>query len=233
MWQLEAINRLCERHPRLRHSRLGKLDVLQGEIRLHHSVPGIHEAPINESYAVRIFVPPRGDDRCPAIFELRGDIPRTPDWHIFAAGSKSDGQICLGSTLRVLTMWRRRPEIDHFVQTLLEPYLVAATLRRRGHESFIFGELAHGAAGLIDDYEQLFGVQGKFAVGACLRALAKKPSKLVKTPCPCGCDRRLVECRTGRVIEDLRPFVRPREISKLLRGLESPKLKAATRGRIR
>jgi hypothetical protein len=72
---------------------------------------------------------------------------------------------------------------------------------------FIFGELAHGSAGAVQDYEELFRVQGKLAVLKMLNLFASKKKVANKSVCPCGCGRILKKCKTHSVIVPFRKML--------------------------
>jgi hypothetical protein len=62
-----------------------------------------------------------------------------------------------------------------------------------------FDELAHGVAGLLDDYRRILGFATDAACREALRLLALKRRIANKSPCPCGSGRRLGRCHNRRL----------------------------------
>ncbi|HIG73787.1 MAG TPA: hypothetical protein EYQ24_04175 [Bacteroidetes bacterium] len=154
---------------------------------------------IEDSYRLQIEVPHRFPDELLTTFELGSRIPRDPDHHVL-----SDGSLCLGSPFRLLLIAREARTLTAFARQGIVPYLYAASYRERTGGPYPFGELAHGAEGLLDDYAQLFGLTTHRQALAALALLATKRRLANKKPCPCGCAQRLGVCRFNETIRSLR-----------------------------
>ena len=70
--------------------------------------------------------------------------------------------------------------------------------------------LDHGEKGLIDDYSQLFNVNGKASVLRALKALGLRKREANKLPCPGGCGDRLGSCDYRFVLNEFRQVERRR-----------------------
>jgi hypothetical protein len=142
----------------------------------------------------------------PRVFETGGRIDRKADEHVFA----ESGRLCLGSELRLRQKIGLRLDLLRFADECIVPFLYAAT-RRKAEGRFVLGELSHGHAGLYEDYQDLFGVSGEEAVLSTLRILATTPSSAARHPCPCGCGKRLGQCKFRDRIADIRRLA-PRKV---------------------
>jgi hypothetical protein len=156
----------------------------QGEFRFSATSGEIE---VTDAYQLRILVPSY-PDALPRVFEIGGRIPPVADEHAFP-----DGRLCLGSALRLRTIIGKKLDLVDFADRCIVPFLYATT-RRATEGHFVFGELDHGAAGLVADYRDLLGVRDEAGVRAALRLLTTKPTSADRHRCPCGCGRRLAQC---------------------------------------
>lgn len=179
---------------RRRPSRLPHVAILEGEIFFKLSPDGLPT--VQDTYRVRLEVPILPGARFPIAQEIGGRIPPGLDQH------NPEGRLCLGSPLRILTLLGAGPRLDTYITQCLVPFLYANTLREQGQE-YPFSELAHGTAGLRQDYVQLFGLKYPNQVPAALHALSLRKRVANKRPCPCQCGRRLGRCSTRM---QLKPF---------------------------
>jgi hypothetical protein len=154
---------------------------------------------IVDTYHLRIDVPHQFPDELPRTLEIEGRIPRDADHHVF-----SNGSLCLGSPLRLHLIAREARDLTSFVRRCIVPYLYAASYREQTGSPYPFGELAHGAAGLLDDYALLLGLHAPRQALAALALLGTKRRLANKRPCPCGCGRRLGVCRFNETVRSLR-----------------------------
>ena len=184
------IGRLLDAFPRLRRRPAHQpgIAILEGFVEFEASPPGMPT--IIDEYRVRIVVPLVASSEPPKAYELGGRIPRAADSHV-----NPDGDLCLGSPIRVLAVLGLRPTLVAFVDKCLVPFLYAASWREQGLQGFPFDELAHGAAGLVEDYGKLFSIEGRERVAYALLLLAKRKRVANKMICPCGCGLRLAKCK--------------------------------------
>jgi hypothetical protein len=151
-----------------------------------------------DTFELRIVIKP-ALDVLPKVWELGGRIPREPDSHAYP-----DGSLCLGSPIRLRMAISRNQTLLSFCDECIVPFLYAASLLEQGQQTRPLGELAHGSAGLIRDYEELFGVSGRAQVLSVLSLLQLRKRAANKRPCPCGCRRRVGRCPLHRRINPLR-----------------------------
>lgn len=167
---------------------------LQGEVILKGVIPfcithqGQYE--IKDSFRLKITIPKEFPRALPIFEELDNKIPKTPDFHV-----NKDGTLCLGSPLRLYTFLSQQPDIVSYIDQILLPYLYAVSRKLASGEHFVFGELAHGNLGEITDYCDLFGIHNENCVLGILYALSIKRRIANKRLCPCGCGKKLGQCK--------------------------------------
>lgn len=159
---------------------------------------------LEDSYHLRIAVD--SDPRSlPQVWETAGRVARIDPTHVNPAldGSRT-GTLCLGSYLRQRIEAGNPPTLVAFAKRCIVPYLYSISLREQGRPDFVFGELAHGEDGLLQDYEQILGLRGKASVIRALRLSALRRRIANRAPCPCGCGKRLGKCPVHDSINALR-----------------------------
>ncbi len=174
-------------HPKLSLTKLtdDKI-VIEGDFDIDAKIEGLET--IKDTYKLRITLTGNFPREIPIVYELESKIPKNEDFHI-----NSDGSLCMGSKIRLKSILRQSPSLENFAKRILEPYLYSISYKQQ-NGCFPVGELKHGAAGLIQDYEELFNVEGECAVLSVLEILGRKERIANKLPCPCGCGNRLGKC---------------------------------------
>lgn len=154
---------------------------------------------IVDSYKLEIIVPSKFPQALPEVKETGDKIKRDGNFHV-----NPDGSLCLGSPLRLLRKVHSAPSLTGFVDQCLIPYLYAVSYKRMHGGDFIFGELAHGSQGIVDDYSVMLGVNKRQQVIEALQLLGIKKRIANKKLCPCGCRRRLGSCPFHHKLNELR-----------------------------
>lgn len=179
-------------------SRTGET-VITGQIHFHRRYRDIC---IADSYRISISIPNNCPHVSPNTKEIGGKIPRKDEFHI-----NPDETLCLGSPLRIMLQLNKSMSLNSYYEHFLLPYLFAVSAKLQGASNgMIFGELAHGKNGVIDDYVQLFKItasssQQRLAqVERVLWLLSKGRIKARRKTCFCGCGKRLMHCRAYRNI---------------------------------
>lgn len=146
---------------------------------------------LDVSYRLKLIVPRQFPAVLPRVYALDGSIPA--DYHTNPAKD-----LCLGAKVHLHSIVSRTPTLLGFVDGCLVPYLY----RRRHIEVFNrapWGELEHGAPGLLQYYGHVLGTKDAQACVALLE-LASLPRRVAnKARCPCGSGRRLGRCHHRRV----------------------------------
>lgn len=154
---------------------------------------------IREEYLLRIRIPSLFPRDLPAVYELERRIPRDGHFHV-----NPDGSLCFGSRLRVLQKLARVPTLIGFSESCLVPYLFAVSHKLTYGGDFPFGELAHGIAGELRDYIELFDVKTLEQARMAVKCLGMRERVANKLPCPCGCGKRLGRCRFNMKLKKFR-----------------------------
>lgn len=154
---------------------------------------------VNDRYKIRIEILNNFPFDIPTVIELEEKIPRNGNHHI-----NPDRTLCLGSPLKLLALMRKKETLEGFIEYCLVPFLYAISLKRQYEIDFIFGELAHGNDGIVDEYSSIFNVSTKEEVENISIMLTLKKRVANKHPCPCGCGTRLGKCSLRFKINEYR-----------------------------
>lgn len=109
-----------------------------------------------------------------------------------------NGALCLGSPTRLRLILLESPSLLHFVERCVVPYLYGYSYFEK-HGALPFGELKHGAAGIRQDFANIFGINQEDIVDRYIRLASMGKRHANKQPCPCGSHRRLGRCHHRRV----------------------------------
>jgi hypothetical protein len=141
---------------------------------------------LTESFDLEIRVPQKFPRVLPTVSETQGRIPST--FH-----HNGNRELCLGSLLRLQLIVQRNPTLLGFLEGCVIPYLINfAVSKRTGN--LPFGELKHGARGLLDDYRSILHANSDQCCLGLLELLKIKKRIANKRPCPCASGRRLGRC---------------------------------------
>ncbi len=144
---------------------------------------------LQDSFELVITIPSRFPRALPLVTETGGKIPRDGHHHV-----NGDGTLCLGSPLRLLLTLSKQPDLLGFAERCIVPFVYAISHKIKYGGPFIFDELAHGNAGVLTDYRDLFHLRGDQEVKLAWLLLSLKPRLANKRRCPCGCGQRLGRC---------------------------------------
>jgi hypothetical protein len=133
---------------------------------------------IEESFLIEIELSDNYPAVPPIARELGGRVPNT--FHTF-----SDGTLCLGAPLAVKMTFSKDPTMLGFVKTQLIPYFYSFSFQEDNNKRMPYGELGHGARGILTYYLELFQVTSVDVVLKFLYLLAFKEIRGHQT-CPCG-----------------------------------------------
>lgn len=173
--------------PKLRLTNLTvKSIVIEGDFDIDAKIEGFDT--IKDTYKLRIELNSNFPREIPIVFELENKIPSNEDFHV-----NQNRSLCMGSEIRLKSILHQAPSLETFAKEILEPYLYSISHKLQ-NDYFPIGELKHGIAGLIQDYEKLFNVKGECAVFRVLEILGSKERNANKLLCPCGCGDRLGKC---------------------------------------
>ena len=124
---------------------------------------------IEDTFEIKISVNQDFPNTIPEVRETAGKIPKTGEYHV-----NPDGTLCFGSYLWLKKALLDNPDLVSFADKCIVPYLFNVSIKLRSGGKFITGELAHGPAGIIDDYMDLFGLNAPSQVIYALKLLGMK-----------------------------------------------------------
>lgn len=153
-----------------------------------------------DAFELEILINKRFPSEIPEVRETAGKIPKTGDYHV-----NPDGTLCLGSHLRLKKALLEAPDLVSFTEKCLVPYLFNVSIKLRDGGDFVTGELAHGTAGIIYDYMEMFGLSESGQIVYALQLLGTKKRIANKKLCPCGCRLRLGRCPLHHRLNIIRP----------------------------
>ena len=107
--------------------------------------------------------------------------------------------------------------VNGFLEYCLVPFLYAISLKRQYDIDFIFGELAHGDDGLVDEYSKVFNVDSEKKVKKVLKMLSLRKRVANKKSCPCECGNRLGKCTLRFRVNEYRKLAHRSWYSSLLK----------------
>ena len=176
------------------------------DFRAEHSLCPI----VEDVFELEILIPSKFPKDLPLVKEIGGRIPRNSDFHI-----NYDDTICLGSPLSLAIYLSNKSSLVDFAFEVIIPYLYAVTLKLKYDRDFIFGELAHGAKGLYQDYSGIFGLIDNSQILQAFECLIVKKRLANKKQCPCGCGNRLGRCTYRFKINNLRKTLFMKKIRQI------------------
>lgn len=186
-WDDLQLHEFLSLNPKMRLVEFGEGGVVvEGDFDINAKATGFNL--IQDTYKLKIVFSKDYPRTIPFVSEMDYRIPRNSEHHVY-----SNGSFCLGSELKLKVILSNAPSVPKFVSEILEPFLYSVSYKLK-YDEYPIGELDHGEDGLLDDYEQLFGVKGKAAVLKTLSALGKRKRVANKLQCPCGCKIRIGKC---------------------------------------
>jgi len=147
---------------------------------------------IEDTYFIKIEYPNDYPSTAPVVFETAGKIPHS--YH-----TNPDKTLCLGTNHAIDTIFQENPSTIHFVKEILIPYLFRFSAFSLYKEQ-PFGELKHGAEGLIDYYKSLFVTDNQYSTIDLLKYIKDKPYR-GHLRCPCGSGSRIRNCHGNKMIQ--------------------------------
>lgn len=186
--------------------------IIVGRVKIYHESEGYPV--INQQLEISVNIPSDYPRNPPIFKELGGIIPNTGSFHI-----NPDETICLGSPFSLMVQLQDNNCFNNFFEKLFIPYAYACLLKINHKINFIFGELKHGSKGEIEELAELFKVVDDHQVLECLKALTLKKRIANKKLCPCGCLKKLTQCKTHNYLNSCRLLLPRNNFSKIWKRL--------------
>lgn len=150
-----------------------------------------------DSFDIEIKIPDDYPSSLPTVYETSNRIPKLDLYHV-----NTNGGLCLGSRRKISEIFSKEPCLLGFIKNTIIPffysfcYLVDNGIRP-------YGELSHGSLGILEDYKELLGLEGKkevldFLDYMLLHPFYQKPQRKFKIRtrdlCLCGSKLRFGKC---------------------------------------
>ena len=158
-----------------------------------YSVSGIlefrseyNDKEVEDAYNIEILIPDDYPDTVPRTRSVDGKVPK--EFHTYP----DNLTFCTGAPLYEKLIFFEQPTLIGYVEKLLVPYLFSHSYLQKYGE-LPYGELEHGAPGILVFYKELFCVDDDYAALAILAFLADGKYK-GHYPCPCGSKKIVRSC---------------------------------------
>jgi hypothetical protein len=161
---------------------------------------------IIDDFFIKIVIPKNFPEDIPTVYELEDRFPKTLDYHTYP-----DASLCLGSKMSLKKRINETPTLEGFIHSCVVPYFYAIAMYLQGKERFVFGELSHGLAGIIQDYMEVFELSSIEQVIKLLEILSLKSNQGNKKECPCGCNRIVTKCSFHKKVVEYRKVMTRKE----------------------
>jgi hypothetical protein len=159
---------------------------------------------IRDDYDIEVIIPNDFPDNPPFVKETGNKIPKHRDYHV----NISDGTLCLGAPIAVKNTFAKQRSLLWFIEKQVVPFLFGISYKIK-HGEFPFGELSHGAKGLLEHYKELFSVKSNLAVLELLWLLAIGNYD-ESDMCPCDSGLKIKKCHR-KVLKKTRNRQRPED----------------------
>jgi hypothetical protein len=171
---------------------------LQGNQKEHYTVAGILEfhvayedKRVEDAYNVEIQIADDYPCTVPRTSSADGKVPK--EFHTYPENMT----FCTAAPLIEKLKFFEHPTLKNYIEKLLIPYLFSYSCLQKYGE-LPYGDLGHGAPGILNSYKELFCVYDDFVVLGILKFLAYGKYK-GHYPCPCGSKRKLRECHSSLI----------------------------------
>lgn len=181
---------------------------------------------IEDNFNVLLVLPNDYPLSPPLAQETGGRIPLDVDDHVYPSTS----DLCLGAPLNIKLKFLGNPCLLYFVTDILIPFLYSFCYKQQ-YGKMPYGERSHGAKGILEDYQELFGVQDIKSTLGLLKILADNTYR-GHHPCSCDSGAILRKCHGAQLqnlmsIQSSKQF--QREMIYILKSLSEESIKSLNR----
>lgn len=155
---------------------------------------------IEDNFEIFINIPKRYPSIPPSVKETGGRIPS--EFHV----NPGINTLCLGAPLEVKKNFFKNKTLIGFVDLLLIPFLYSYSYYEKKNR-MPFGELRHGARGILDYYKELFQTNNTQVILNLLNLLISN-SYRKNSPCPCKSGKSIKECHADILIDIIKIYSR-------------------------
>ena len=164
---------------------------LRGNLMVAEGIfPLVDGGRVIDRYRIEVDLPPTYPRGLPVLREVGGRIPTDADRHV-----EEDGRACVFLPDEFCYRYPDGMGLLEFLTGPVQGFLVGQSLVDRG-QPWPQGERGHGAAGVLEFYGPLVGVDDAAVIERYVAALAcnELPGHLA---CPCGSGKRVRNCHLG------------------------------------
>lgn len=161
--------------------------IIEGDLSFKANYSG-HE--IEDSYSIKISIPPTYPEIPPTTWETGGRIPSR--FH-----RQPDHSLCLEAPTKVVYLFRKNPILSFYVKKFVIEYLYSFSYNQE-FGNMPFGERSHGTQGIIEFYKELLQVSSAQSVFKALDILSKNNYR-GHHDCFCGSKKRLRNCHGSQI----------------------------------
>lgn len=144
-----------------------------------------------DGFEVEISLPFDYPSRPPVVRELGS---RTAGFH-----TNPDGTFCLGAPLAVRATFRKDPTLLGFIDNTIVPFLFSFVYWKK-FGNLPYGELSHGAKGIVEYYRDLLDIESKQDILPLIRVLADDDYR-GHILCPCNSGLKTRYCHGAILLE--------------------------------
>lgn len=148
---------------------------------------------IEDAFNIEILIPDDFPNTVPRTRSVDGKVPK--EFHTYP----DNLTFCTGAPLCEKLVFFEDTVLISYIEKLLVPYLFSYSCMQKYGE-LPYGELGHGAPGILSYYKELFRTEDDFIVLRIMTFLADGKYK-GHYPCPCGSNRKLRECHGPLILK--------------------------------
>jgi hypothetical protein len=148
---------------------------------------------ILDSFRISVEFPDDYPRSLPVVREVGGRVPHKEENHV----NPADGTSCVALPDARAEYFPEGAPFLRYLEGALHNYFLGQSLFLAGNP-WPFDEWAHGEAGRLEYYKQLFGTEDKERVRDYLKALKSREIKHFKK-CPCGSGKKIRICCQNRL----------------------------------
>ena len=190
------ISHLCQAYPGLAEIYSNQTEIrLHGPIQVHLTA---NDYTVRNTYVIDVVIP-LNSTKLPYIIDTGHQIKVTYP-HCY-----QNGELCLATDTQMRIQFVDNFDLVQWMRDYVETYFFSYEYYQR-YKVFPFGDRAHGHRGILQTYQEIFGVANENAAYKMMKHIDKY-SYRGHHPCPCGSENKIRNCHgmaMMRFYKDLR-----------------------------
>ena len=163
--------------------------LVSGDLGFSSTVGGVT---IQDRYRIEMLISQDYPNRPPVVKEVGRRIPKA--FHV-----NPDGTLCLAAEIEVKRRFDKSQTLIHFVKDLVIPFFYQHSYFEK-YGKMPFGELSHGAKGVLEHYVDYFGVDDELTALLLLKVIAEDNYR-GHHMCPCGSGVIVRKCHGKQLLK--------------------------------